>query len=130
MSDYMQTASTTEKKLEKLYLTLTGIALSTAIIFCTIIFVNLGFSSFTIMQAIGSILFIMFITSVILYLKKKSIYQNVLQTLSQTSDSDNSSKINDSSDDNHKTLFFQFLNEHLTDFELTQNLFHSFDKKL
>ena len=137
MIDFSQTAAIAEKKLEKLYLILSAIALSSSVILCSILLIYLGVSSYSIMQSIGTILLIMFLTSAILYFKKKSIYLQTIQDLNQWSETtDNSpvgNEINDMDITRTKhlsvTQFTQFLSEHITEFELTQNLFKTFTKK-
>lgn len=137
MNDFSNTAAIAEKKLEKLYLILSAIALASAVILCTILFICLGFSSYSIMQSIGTILFIMFVTSAVLYFKKKSIYLHTIQALNLLSEP--SEQHPDSDVITHKnitdtqqssvTQFTQFLTEHITEYELTQNLFKTFTKK-
>ena len=126
MSDFATTAATAEKKLEKLYLILSLSALFLAIIICTILLIHFGFSSFSIMMSIGSILMIMFITSAILFFTKKSIYCKIQQTLhtNPTSPQDSTESPND-----NLSQFARFLNEHALEFELTHNLFNTYTKK-
>ena len=156
MNDFSQIATETEKLLEKIYISVSAVALLSAAIFCTIIFIGVGFSSFSIMQAIGSILFVLLLSSVYLYFKKKYIYHQIKDRLSElettpdetdktdSSQQDNTNPLpqnnqnssddtsNNSADSDSTTTpvhdqFMDYLNHHLTDYELTQNLFKAFN---
>ena len=144
MNEFSKIASDTEKLLEKLYLSVSILALISIISFCTIIFIFIGFSSFSVMQSIGSILFVLLIASVYLFFRKKYIYYQLSNKLSECNII--SSQENDSTDiantgssqdhsedssDNTKTSrvhdqFMDYLNHHLTNYELTQTLFKAF----
>lgn len=104
---FEQAAQHAEYKLTRLYLVLTILSLIAAIGICSVIFIRAGFSSFTLMHTIGSILIILVVGSGILHVKKKRIYNEILK------------EIDCPSEKSDITPFREFLNKRPMDYEFT-----------
>lgn len=72
-----------EKKLEKIYLSVTVEALLIAITSIGVILYYLRLTAFTVLQAIGAILIILLVASIVLMFRKKSIKKKLILELEQ-----------------------------------------------
>ncbi len=77
------TAQSFEHKIAQIYLASTAEAILFEIAVLCVIFIKAGFSSFTIMQAIGMSLMILLIISAIIHFRKKKIKEQLLQKLNE-----------------------------------------------
>ena len=138
--DYPNLSSQTEHALEKLYVTVSAVSLASAIGFALIIILNIGFTSFSVLQSIGMVLLIMVIASAILSYKKKQIFHELLKKLEDIQQDANKNTENQQIQDesqiseqseNHQqpenTLahYSEWLSQRMTDFELTHQLMTS-----
>ena len=104
-------ASLHDRKLAKVYVTVTAEALVFEGAIACMIFYWLGFSAFTLLQVIGTALLILVIGSVSLQIRKKHIKNSILSSLSELEISE--------------TDFKEFLGSHPAQFEFIQALFTS-----
>ena len=104
-------ASLHDRKLARVYVIVTVEALVFECAIACMIFFKLGFSSFTLLQVIGTALLILVIGSISLQIRKRNIKNSILSSLATREISE--------------TDFMEFLNTHPTQFEFIQALFIS-----
>ncbi|GEM_PF-6031337 len=81
-----------EKKLEKLYLTVTVEALLIGITSIGVIFYYLQLTTFTVLQAIGTVLIVLLVASIVLMIRKKNIKKKLVFELEQNASNESELK--------------------------------------